>query len=47
MMSSCKTSWQDSLESVAVSRDSGENVGEIARDRSVNPNRENYWWTGG
>ena len=33
-MSSCKTSWQDSPESIVVGRDSGEDVGEIAVDRS-------------
>ena len=37
-MSSCKTSWQDSPESIVVGRDSGEDVGEIAMDRSQNPN---------
>ena len=37
-MSFCKTSWEDSPESIVVSRDSGEDVGEIAMDRSQNPN---------
>ena len=37
-MSFCKTSWEDSPESIVVSRDFGEDVGEIAMDRSQNPN---------
>ena len=37
-MSSCKTSWEDSPESIVVGRDSGEDIGEIAMDRSQNPN---------
>ena len=37
-MSSCKTSWEDSPQSRIVSRDSGEDVGEIAMDRSPNAN---------
>ena len=37
-VSSCKTSWEDSPQSIVVGRDSREDVGEIAMDRSQNPN---------